>query len=114
LVVGNSVFLPFHCEIITIWIGKEMSLLSPPELITDLADSELIGIREGASYTNLVFRKRGNLAKEPGRGKGHIIPYASEKDDGIFMNEKLHSIRPGFHDTSKGISSDVIDDPFRL
>ena len=46
-VIKNSVFLPFHCEILTIWIGKEMPLLSTPDQITDLCESELIGVRVG-------------------------------------------------------------------
>lgn len=112
--VSNSLFLPFHCEIITIWIGKEMSLLSSPELIADLGDPEVIGIREGASYTNLVFRKRGDLAKELGHRKGHIILYATEKGEDIFRHENLHYIRIGFHNESREISFRIIDDPFQL
>ncbi len=36
-VIKNSVFLPFHCKGITIWIGKEMSLLSTPDQITPVS-----------------------------------------------------------------------------
>jgi hypothetical protein len=74
--VHYSVCLPFHCEIIGIRIGKEMSLLSVPDRIIDPGDPEVIGIREGESCTNLVFRKWGDLAKEPGCHKGHIILYS--------------------------------------
>jgi hypothetical protein len=112
--VHNAVYLPFHCEIISIWIGKEMSLLSAPDLITDLGDSEVIGIREGESYTNLVFRKWGDLAKELGRHKGHIILYAAEKGADIFRSENLCHIKIGFHDNRRELSFEIVSDPFEL
>jgi hypothetical protein len=46
LVIMNSIFLPFHCEIISIWLGKEMSRLSVPELIVDFCDHGDIGVRK--------------------------------------------------------------------
>ncbi len=113
-VIKNSVFLPFHCEIITIWIGKEMSLLSVPELITDLTDAEVLGVREGDFYTNLVFRKWSDLAKELGHHKGHIILRAAEKGTDIFQAENLHYIRIGFHDHQKELSFEIIDNPYDL
>lgn len=112
--VHNSVFLPFHCEIISIWIGKEMSLLSVPDEITDLGDAELIGIREGESYTNLVFRKWGDLARELGHHKGHIVLHAAEKGEDIFKRENLHYIKVGFHDHQKELSFEIVNDPFEL
>jgi hypothetical protein len=112
--VHNSVFLPFHCEIISIWIGKEMSLLSVPDEIVDLGDAEVIGVREGESYTNLVFRKRGDLAKELGNHKGHIILHAAEKGTDIFNAENRHYIKIGFHDHRKELSFEIINDPFEL
>jgi len=69
-VIRNSLFLPFHCELLSIWIGKEMSLLSAPDLITDIANPDILGVREVESFTNLVFRKWGDLAKELGHEKG--------------------------------------------
>ncbi|ABL64228.1 hypothetical protein [Chlorobium phaeobacteroides] len=113
-VIKNSVFLPFHCEILTIWLGKEMSLLSTPDLITDLTDAEILGIREGNYYTNLVFRKRGDLAKELGHHKGHIILRAAEKGADIFQVENIHYVRIGFHDHHKELSLEMIDNPFDL
>ena len=112
--VHNSVFLPFHCEIISIWIGKEMSLLSVPDEITDLGDTEVIGMREGESYTNLVFRKWGDLTRELGYHKGHIILYAVEKGEDMFNAENRHYIRIGFHDHRKELSFEIVDDPFQL
>jgi hypothetical protein len=112
--VHNSVYLPFHCEIISIWIGKEMSLLSVPDEIVDLLDAEVIGVREGNSYTNLVFRKRDDLAKELGNHKGHIIFHAAEKGEDIFKAENLHYIKMGFHDHQKRLSFEIINDPFEL
>ncbi len=113
-VIKNSVFLPFHCEIITIWLGKEMSLLSTPDLITDLTDAEVLGIREGDFYTNLVFRERSDLAKELGHHKGHVILRAAEKGADIFQPENLHYIRIGFHDHQKELSLELIDNPHDL
>ncbi|MCX6177803.1 MAG: hypothetical protein NT163_00220, partial [Chlorobiales bacterium] len=91
--IKNSVFLPFHCEIISIWIGKEMSLLSTPDVITDLDDRNVLSIREGESYTNLVFRKWNDLSKELGHHSGHIILHATEKGADIFSKKNLHYIR---------------------
>jgi hypothetical protein len=113
-VIKNSVFLPFHCEIITIWIGKEMSLLSAPDLITDVTDAEVLGVREGNFYTNLVFRKWSDLPKELGHNKGHIILRAAEKGADIFKVENLHYIRIGFQDHKKELSFEIIDNPYDL
>jgi hypothetical protein len=113
-VIKNSVFLPFHCEIITIWLGKEMSLLSVPDLITDITDAEVLGVREGEFFTNLVFRKWNNLAKELGHDKGHIILHAAEKGSDIFRSENLHYIRISFQDHKKEISLEIIDNPLDL
>ncbi|EAT58078.1 hypothetical protein [Chlorobium ferrooxidans] len=107
----NSVYLPFHCEIISIWIGKEMSLLASPDMIADLTDSEVLALREGDFYTNLVFRKWSDFAKELGHNKGHIILRASEKGADIFRAENLHYIRIVFHDHKKEISFEIIDNP---
>ena len=113
-VIKNSLFLPFHCEIITIWIGKEMSLLSTPDLIADLCDPDVLAMREGDSYTNLVFRKRSDLHKELGHHKGHFILRAAEKGGDIFNKENLHYIRMRFVDHNNQISFEIIDDPFDL
>lgn len=113
-VIKNAVFLPFHCEIISIWIGKEMSLLATPELIVDLAESDSIALREGDSYTNIVFRKWSDLSKELGHHKGHIILRAAEKGADIFTSENIHYIRIGFQDHQKEIVFEIIDDPYAL
>ena len=113
-VIKNSVFLPFHCEIISIWIGKEMSFISTPDIITDLGDSAALQIREGESYTNLVFRKWNDLSKELGHHSGHIILHAAEKGANIFSKENLHYIRIGVHDHTKELSLEIIDNPFDL
>jgi hypothetical protein len=113
-VIKNSIFLPFHCEIISIWIGKEMSLLSAPDLITDVTDAEVLGVREGDFYTNLVFRKWSDLPKEFGHHKGHIILRAAEKGADIFKVENLHYIRIGFQDHKKELSFEIIDNPYDL
>ncbi len=112
--IKNSLFLPFHCEIITIWLGKEMSLLATPEVIIDLADTEVLGIREGESYTNLVFRKWGDLAKELSRHKGHIILHAAEKGADIFNKEALFYIKIHFGEARRDIFFELVDDPFDL
>ena len=113
-VIKNSVFLPFKCEIISIWIGKEMSIISTPDLITDLADTEAIGIREGDFYTNLVFREWNDLPMELGHNKGHVILYAAEKGADIFNTENLHYIKISFHDNRREVTFEIVDDPFEL
>lgn len=114
LVIMNSIFLPFHCEIISIWIGKEMSLLSVPELIVDFCDHGDIGVREGHSYTNLVFRKWKDLQREIGNHKGHVIIHAAEKDADLFRSENLHYIRMSFKDNRKEVELEIIDNLFDL
>jgi hypothetical protein len=57
--VHDSVYLSFHCEIISIRIGKEMSLLSVPDLIIDPGDPEVIGIREEESLYQSGFQEMG-------------------------------------------------------
>ena len=32
----NSIYLPFHFELLSIWIGKDMSLLAKPDLLVDV------------------------------------------------------------------------------
>lgn len=116
-VIGSSVFVPFHCELLSVWIGKEMSLLSAPDLIVDLCNNPDVGIRDGEFYTNLVFRKRGDLRKELGHNKGHIILHATEKGADVFLDENLHYIRISFLDNPekpKEITFELIDNPFHL
>jgi hypothetical protein len=113
-VIKNSLFLPFHCEIISIWIGKEMTLISTPDFIVDLSDTDIVGIREGFSYTNLVFKKWNDLVKELGYHKGHVILHAAEKESDVFINENLHYIRIGFQAGEKNVSLEVIDSPYDL
>lgn len=113
-ITGNSVYLPFHCEIIRIWIGKEMSLLSTPEVIVDFCDAGDIGMREGRFYTNLVFRKWRDLQRELGHHKGHIIINAAEKGADLFRSENLHYIRISFKDDRKELEFELIDNPFDL
>jgi hypothetical protein len=114
LVIRNSVFLPFHCELLSIWVGKEMSLISAPDLISDLTDCGQVALRVGESYTNIVLKKWGDLAKELGHHKGHIILHAAEKGADIFLPENLHYIRIGFVDHGKEVSLEIIDNPFEL
>ncbi len=113
-VLENSVYLPFHCEMISIWIGKEMSFLASPDKIVDIGDTATLGIREGETYTNLVFRKWKDLYKEIGHHKGHIIIHAAEKGADVFRSQNLHYIRIGFIDNKRDIAFEIIDDPFLL
>ena len=112
--IKNSVFLPFHCEILSIWIGKELSFISTPDDITDFGDRSVLFIREGESFTNLVFRKWNDLSKELGHHKGHIILHAAEKGADIFKKENLHYIRISVHDDTKELSLEIMDNPFDL
>ncbi|MEC9486223.1 MAG: hypothetical protein UMU76_01815 [Prosthecochloris sp.] len=114
MVFRNSLFLPFHLEILNIWLGKEMSLLAVPDRITDLAPgSSQVAIREGESYTNIVFRKAGDLRKELGHEKGHIVIHAAEKGSDIFQKGNLHYIR--IHFSNKHLLTfEIIEDPYYL
>jgi hypothetical protein len=112
--VRNSVFFPFHFELISIWIGKEMSLLSSPDIITDLTDPDVLAIREGESFTNLVFRKWNDLGRELGHHNGHIVLHASEKASDIFDPGSRHYIRVSFMRKHKDVTFTLVNDPFDL
>ncbi len=114
MVFRNSLFLPFHLELLSIWIGKEMSLLAVPDILTDFCNgSNELAVREGSHYTNLVFKKGGDLRKELGHCKGHIILYAAEKHGDIFRPENRHYIKSCFTDRHI-VNLELIDDPFYL
>ncbi|MBL6956630.1 MAG: hypothetical protein ISR54_07415 [Chlorobium phaeobacteroides] len=114
MVFRNSVFLPFHLELLSVWIGKEMSLLAVPDLLTDFCHGNgQLAVREGDHYTNMVFRKIGDLRKEIGANKGHIILNAGEKDADIFKEENRHYIKI-FMTGKHIIEFELIEDPFYL
>jgi hypothetical protein len=115
LVLGNSVFLPFHLELLSIWIGKDMSLLASPEFIVDLCEGSAdVSLREGASYTNIVFRRYHDLVHEFGSGKGHVVLHATEKGADVFIPQNRHYIRIGFVKHHKEITFEHFKDPFEL
>ena len=115
LVFGNSLFLPFRLDLMSIWVGKEMSLLSSPEVIHDLCEgSRDVAIREENAWTNIVLRRHGDLVRDLGNGKGHVILCAAEKGGDLFRQEQRHYIRIGFASQGKEISFEIIDDPFQL
>jgi hypothetical protein len=114
-VVLNSVFLPFHFELISAWIGKEMSLLAKPDMQVDFCQERgSVGVREGETYTNLVFRDHKDLKKEFGHYKGHIVLTVTEKGADIFNPENRHFLQLGFHDDTNTVFIELIDDPFEL
>lgn len=114
MVFRNSVYLPFHLELLSIWIGKEMSLLAAPDLLTDLCDGNgQVAVREGEQYTNIVFRKSGELRKELGHEKGHIIFHAAEKGSDLFREENRHYIKVCFTDKHM-LTLELVEDPFYL
>ncbi len=113
--VKNSIFLPFHIDLISVWIGKDMSLLSKPDVLTDFSDQKGdIHLREGESYTNLIFVHHKELKKEYGHYKGHIILYGTEKGADIFDPARRHYIKLSFHDDTNNVYMELIDDPFDL
>jgi hypothetical protein len=115
LVFGNSLFLPFRLDLMSIWVGKEMSLLSSPEVILDLCEgSRDVGIREEDGWTNIVLRRHGDLARDLGNGKGHVILYGAEKGADLFMQDQRHYIRVSIPAKGKETSFEVVDDPFKL
>ena len=115
LLIKNSVFLPFHFELLSVWVGMDMSFLSKPDLITDFSSKKAeIFIREGESYTNLLFSHHKELNVEYGHAKGHIILYATEKGADIFDPARRHYIKLSFNHDSDAIDLELIDDPFEL
>ena len=111
----NSVFLPFHFELISVWVGKEMSLIAAPDQYVDFCSGEnQVGIRSGTTYTNLVFRQHKDLVKEFGHYKGHIVLCCAELGADIFDPAQRHFIKIGFRDDTNQIVIEVIEDPFDL
>lgn len=115
LLIKNSIFLPFHLELLSVWVGKDMSLISRPDVLTDFSDQKGdIHIREGESYTNLVFPHHKELKKEYGNFKGHVILYGTEKGVDIFDEKRRHYIKLSFNDDTNNVQMELIDDPFYL
>ncbi len=113
--IKNSIFLPFHIEILSVWIGKDMSLISRPDVLTDFSDSKGdVQIREGDTYTNIVFVKHKELKKEYGHYKGHIILFGAEKGRDIFDKNERHFIKLSFHDDTDNVYMELIDNPLDL
>lgn len=113
--IKNSIFLPFHLELLSVWVGKDMSLVSRPDVFTDFAGNKSnIHIREGKTYTNLVFVNHKELKREYGHYKGHIILFCTEKGDDIFDKTKRHYLKLSFHDDTNNVYMELIDDPFEL
>lgn len=111
----NSVYVPFHFELISVWLGKEMSLLASPDHYVDFGsfDSD-VSIRTGETYTNLIFRQHKDLMKELGHYKGHLVLNVTEKGADIFQADQRHFVRMRFLDDSDVVSMELIDDPFDL
>ncbi len=113
--IKNSIFLPFHLELLSVWMGKDMSLVSRPDVITDFGGRKSdIHIREGETYTNLIFVNHKELKREYGHYKGHIILFCTERGDDIFDKTKRHYIKLSFHDDTNNVYMELIDDPFEL
>lgn len=115
LVYKNSVFLPFHFELLSIWVGKEMSLLASPEHYVDFCGCDGdVGIRTGETYTNLIFRQYKDLVKDFSRNRGHVILKCTEKGADIFNKANRHFVKIGFEEDPIRVSMELIDDPFDL
>ncbi len=113
--IKNSIFLPFHFELLSIWIGKDMSMVSKPDLLTDFSEHNGdVHIRESESYTNLIFVAHKDLKREYGHYKGHIILYCTEKGANIFDEDQRHYVKLSFHDDSNAVYMELKDDPFDL
>jgi hypothetical protein len=113
--IKNSIFLPFHFELLSVWIGKDMSLVSKHDLITDFSEGNSdVHIRESDSFTNLVFVAHKDLKREYGHYKGHIILYCTEKGSDVFDINNRHYIKLSFHDDTNKVYLETIDDPFYL
>ena len=115
LLIKNSIFLPFHIELLSVWIGKDMSMISKPDLLTDFTERNGdVHIRESESYTNLIFVSHKDLKREYGHYKGHIILYCTNKGADIFDNSHRHYIKLSFHDDTNVVYMELTDDPFSL
>lgn len=115
LLIKNSIFLPFHLELLSVWVGKDMSLISKPDVLTDFSNTKgELHIREGESYTNLIFLQHKELKKEYGHYKGHIILHCTEKGADIFDENRRHYVKLSFHDDTNNVYMELIDDPFAL
>ncbi|NQV14645.1 hypothetical protein HQ531_04240 [bacterium] len=113
--IKNSIFLPFHLELLSVWIGKDLSLISKPDVLTDFhAKKGDLHIHEAENYTNLVFGQHKELKKEYGHYKGHIILFGTEKGADIFDEKERHYIKLSFHDDTNKVYMELIDDPFDL
>lgn len=113
--IKNSIFLPFHFELLSIWIGKDMSMIAKPDLFTDFSERNGdVHIRESESYTNLIFVSHKDLKREYGHYKGHIILYCTEKGTDIFDAKNRHYVKLSFHDDTNSVYMEIIDDPFDL
>ncbi|NQV42834.1 MAG: hypothetical protein HQ506_10805 [Candidatus Marinimicrobia bacterium] len=113
--IKNSIFLPFHFELLSVWIGKDMSMVSKPDLLTDFSERNGdVHIRESESFTNLIFVSHKDLKREYGHYKGHIILFCTEKDADIFDTHNRHYIKLSFHDDTDSVYMEIIDDPFYL
>jgi len=113
--IQNSIFLPFHIELLSVWVGKDMSLLSKPDVLTDFSDKKGdLHINTGESYTNLVFVRHKDLKKEYGHYKGHIILFGTELGADIFDETQRHFIKLSLHDDTNNVYMELIDDPFDL
>lgn len=113
--IKNSIFLPFHFELLSVWIGKDMSLVARPEVFTDFSEKKGdVLIRMGPNYTNLVFGNHKELKKEYGNYKGHIILLVAERGADIFAADQRHYIKLSFHDDTENVYMELIDDPFDL
>lgn len=115
LVFKNSVFLPFHFELISVWVGKEMSFLASPEHYVDFCGCDGdVGIRTGETYTNLIFREYKDLVHEFSKNRGHVVLYCTEKGADLFQKDARHYVKIGFEENSRQTSLELIDDPFDL
>ena len=110
----NSIYLPFHFELISVWVGKEMSLLDVPEQIADFAPGSEVAIREGEHYTNIILRKHKNLRREYGHYRGHVVLCCAEKGSDIFNPDNRYFLKLSFRDDSDEVTIEKVTDPFKL
>lgn len=113
--IKNSIFLPFQFELLSVWIGKDMSMLSKPDLLTDFTEKNGdVHIRTGEYFTNMIFVNHKDLKHDYGNYKGHIVLFCTEKNADIFDETQRHYIKLSFHDDTDNIYIEMIDDPFYL
>jgi hypothetical protein len=87
--IGRRLSLPFHADLISIIVGKQISHFGGPDVITDFSPSQnevLAVVHE--NRTDLYFEKYSSLQSELGHWKGTLIITCCGDSDDLFDETK--------------------------